>query len=297
LAALIFSFTSTSSHEAIGMKKLINSIAGPIAAALLFVTSVLPSYAATTAFVSGAGNDANPCTLAQPCRSIGHALGFVAGNGGVISCLDAGPYTEGFSINLSYTVDCRGVVYTSTNFNGFAFSLSQTNNNSHQLVVFRNVIFDGAAGGGGAVQIGGGARVVFENCTFQNFTASPGFAVLFAPTAAGAHLTITDSVFANNGVTGSGGSIIIQPNGGGGTASVVIERTQVASSTYGIYASGTNGTVLVETASGPSLEVRLHLLLSTTAHRSETAAVVLMRKVPVPMCRSETRQWLGMRRA
>ena len=69
---------------------------------------------------------------------------------------------------------------------------------------------------------------------------------MFAPTAAGAHLTITDSVFTHNGMAGSGGGIIVQP-AAGITAGVVIERTQLASNTYGIIANGfASGTALVE---------------------------------------------------
>jgi hypothetical protein len=216
------------------MKKLIGLVACLVAAALLSVASILPSYATpTTAFVSGSGNDGNPCTPAQPCRTIFHALGI----GGVVSCLDDGPYTEGFSVNFSYTLDCRGVVYP--NGSGFAIGVQ-----AGAVVTFRHVIFDGAAGGGGAVQIQGG-RVVFENCTFQNFTASPGMAVQFAPTAGPTHLTITDSVFTHNGTASGGGGIVIQPSGGV-NAGAVIERTQVANNTYGIVANGSSGTVLAE---------------------------------------------------
>jgi hypothetical protein len=219
------------------MKKPVNPVAGLVAAALLCVASGSPSYAATTAFVSGAGLDANPCTLGSPCRSIGHALS-VAGNGATLICLDAGPYTESISTNLSFTLDCRGVVYTSGG--GFTVSI----NTGSAVVTFRHVIFDGAAGGSTAVQMLGG-RVVFENCTLQNFTASPGEAILFAPSFAGAHLTVTDSVFAHNGVAAGGGGIVVQPSGGV-TTGVVIERTQVTGHTYGIVANGTGGSALVE---------------------------------------------------
>jgi Right handed beta helix region len=220
------------------MKKLINLIAGPVAAALLCVASGSPSYASTTLFVSGGGSDANPCTLAQPCRTIGFALG-QAGYGGTVSCLDAGPYTESFVSGRPFTLDCRGVVYPSGG--GFAVSIAS----SGPRVTIRNVIFDGAIGGGGAVQITGG-RVVFENCTFQNFTASPGQAVDFAPTFAGAQLTITDSLFSNNGLGTSGGGIIIQPSGSD-SAYAVIERTTVENNTYGIFANntGSTGTILL----------------------------------------------------
>jgi hypothetical protein len=223
------------------MKKLINLVAGLLAAALLCIAPVSPSYAipvGVTAYISGGGSDANACTLSAPCKSVAHAL-TVAGSGGTVTCLDAGPYTESFGTNLSYTLDCRGVVNVGSS--GFAITVAS----SHPIVTFRHVIFDGAAGGGGAVQINGG-RVIFENCTFQNFFASPGEAVLFSPTAAGAHLTITDSVFANNGIAGSGGGIYVEP-AAGITAGATIERTQVTGNTYGIVANGFgSGTALVE---------------------------------------------------
>jgi hypothetical protein len=215
------------------MKKLLNMVAGSVAAALLCVASVSPSCAQTTVFISGGGSDGNPCTPPQPCRSISHAVSVAAGNGGTVSCLDAGPYTGTFTTTLSFTLDCRGVVYALA-----SYPIALTSNNS--VVTFRHVIFDGAGGGGGssAVEISGG-KVVFEDCTFQNFTFGQGEAVLFTPTAS-AHLTITDSVFANNGIAGSGGGIIIQASAGV-TASAVIERTQVTGNTYGIAASATSG--------------------------------------------------------
>jgi hypothetical protein len=221
------------------MKKLVNMVGGLVAAALLCVASVSRSYAApTTAFVSGGGSDANPCTVALPCRNIFNAIA-AAGNGGVVSCLDAGPYTEAFALSYSFTFDCRGVVYA--NGGTFAYYVSAP------VVTFRNVIFDGAQGGVGAVQITGG-RVIFENCTFQNFTASPGIGVQFAPASGGAHLTITDSVFTHNGTASGGGGILIQPSGGF-NATAVIERTQIAANTYGIVAIGSGGPTLVEVRS------------------------------------------------
>jgi hypothetical protein len=223
------------------MKMLINLVAGPVAAALLCVASVSPSHAQTTAYVSGKGLDTNACTLSAPCRTAGHAL-TVAGDGGTISCLDAGPYFEGVGSNFSFTLDCRGVVYE-----GLVFSnIISTTGGSSQHVTIRHVIFDGALGGV-AVQIGAGTgNVVVENCTFQNFTAPPGVAIQFSPQLADAHLTITDSVFTNNGTGTGGGGVIIQPSGARAKATAVIERTQVTGNTYGIVANGSNGTALVD---------------------------------------------------
>ena len=174
--------------------------------------------------------------LLQPCNSIERAVGF-AGNGGTVTCLDAGPYRESFGTASFLHVGLPGRCIRKRR--QFYYLRLQW-----YVVTFRNVIFDGAAGGTRAVQISGG-EAVFENCTFQNFTQSPGEAVQFAPSFAGAHLTITDSVFANNGVAAGGGGIIIQPSAGV-TAGAVIERTQVTGNTYGIVANGSAGSALVE---------------------------------------------------
>ena len=218
------------------MKKLINLVASLAAAALLCAASVSPSHAQTTVYISGGGSDSNACTLSSPCRTTSHAYG-VAGNGGTISCLDAGPYTELFDTTASFTLDCRGVVYVAASNYAFTFE-------NGTVVTIRNVIFDGSAGGVGAVRINGG-KVVFENCTFQNFTAGTGLGVWFVPNAAGAHLTVTDSLFANNSGGGVGGGIIIQPFAGV-TAGAVIERTQFMGNNIGIGANGATGTALVE---------------------------------------------------
>jgi hypothetical protein len=253
------------------MKKLINLVAGPIAAALLCVASVSPSHAAaTTAFVSGNGNNSNACTVAAPCRDIFVAV-TVAGNGGTVSCLDAGPYTTGIvSSGGSFTLDCRGVVSIGS-VTSYVFTDHGT---AGQLVTIRHVTFDGLAGGIGAAQMTGGGTAVFEDCTFQNFTASPGVAMQFAPTTAGAQLIIKDSVFANNGAGGGvGEAIFIVPNGG--SAKVVIERTQIVSNTSGIIANGSGGLVLAEikdsTISGNAVDG----IIAVTA--GPTASIVVKR--------------------
>jgi hypothetical protein len=224
------------------MKKVLCLVATLAAAALSCMVSVSPSYATpTTAYVAGGGSDANACTVAAPCRSIGHALS-AAGAGSTINCLDVGPYTEAVASGFSYTVDCKGVVYTGAGT--CAFSVASANPNP--VITFRNITFEGATTTGCAVQIGGGS-VIFEHCTFQNFTASPGNAVQFEPNAvgAGAYLIVRDSLFTNNGTGSGGGGIIIQPSAAV-KAGAVIERTEVSNNTYGIYASGYNGgTVLV----------------------------------------------------
>src|SRR5262245_59709924 len=58
-------------------------------------------------FISGTGNDANPCSQIQPCRSFDGALGKTV-TGGEIHCLDSAFYTGLTVITKSITFDCAG---------------------------------------------------------------------------------------------------------------------------------------------------------------------------------------------
>jgi hypothetical protein len=73
------------------------------------------------------------------------------------------------------------------------------------------------------VRMDGGATLIIENCKFQNIADSNFIAVQFIPNSPAAQLIIRDSVFASNGVGGSGGGLQVAPQAGG-SASVVLER-------------------------------------------------------------------------
>jgi hypothetical protein len=56
---------------------------------LIAFVQVLPASALQpVAYVSSTGNDANPCTAAQPCASFSAAIGSLE-NGGQINCINA----------------------------------------------------------------------------------------------------------------------------------------------------------------------------------------------------------------
>jgi nitrous oxidase accessory protein NosD len=68
-----------------------------------------PAAADSSLFVSASsGSDANPCTAAQPCKTIGHAVG-VASPGSTIS-VAAGNYTEEVVVSKSLTLLGYGAV-------------------------------------------------------------------------------------------------------------------------------------------------------------------------------------------
>jgi hypothetical protein len=87
---------------------------------LVLVALALPSSAfgqATRTWVSGVGDDANPCSRTAPCKTFAGAISKTA-NGGEINCLDPGGF-GGVTITKSLTIKCHytegGVLVSGTN--------------------------------------------------------------------------------------------------------------------------------------------------------------------------------------
>ncbi|MEA2350345.1 MAG: hypothetical protein QOG86_1286, partial [Thermoleophilaceae bacterium] len=76
--------------------------------AIALVALAIPSSAlgqATRTWVSGVGDDANPCSRTAPCKTFAGAISKTAA-GGEINCLDPGGF-GGLTINKSLTVKCQ----------------------------------------------------------------------------------------------------------------------------------------------------------------------------------------------
>src|ERR671920_930961 len=75
---------------------------------LALLALVVPSAAfgqATRTWVSGVGDDVNPCSRTAPCKTFAGAISKTA-NGGEINCLDPGGF-GGVTITKSLTIKCH----------------------------------------------------------------------------------------------------------------------------------------------------------------------------------------------
>src|SRR5690242_9366459 len=73
---------------------------------VLTLSAVVPAQAqASRTWVSGVGDDANPCSRTAPCLTFAGAISKTAVNG-EINCLDAGGVGT-VTITKSITIDCR----------------------------------------------------------------------------------------------------------------------------------------------------------------------------------------------
>ncbi len=150
---------------------------------------------ATRTWVSGVGDDANPCSRTAPCKTFAGAISKTAA-GGEIDALDPGGY-GGVTITKAITIDGGGGQVASILVSGTNGINVQAGVND--VVTLRNLRINGVEGtpsGGlnGIRYLSGGALHV-ENCYIFGFTGD-GINVATSSVAA---LFVTDTFLTNNG--------------------------------------------------------------------------------------------------
>jgi len=132
------------------MKTLRFSLHLSVVALVVLVFSSVASAQATRTWVSGVGDDANPCSRTAPCKTWAGAISKTAA-GGEIDCLDPGGF-GGVTITKSITIDCDttgwgGSVVAGTN--GIVISAQATD-----IVTLRALHLNGLCAAPGAVNCG-----------------------------------------------------------------------------------------------------------------------------------------------
>ena len=138
------------------------------AAALGLAFASAPANAqATRTWVSGVGDDANPCSRTAPCKTFPGAISKTAANG-EIDCLDPGGFGQ-VTITKSITIDCGGVTggILSSLVNGVI-----VNAGVNDRIVLRNLNINGVGNGSTGVRFLGGLHLTLENVRIQGSTPS-----------------------------------------------------------------------------------------------------------------------------
>jgi hypothetical protein len=151
-----------------------------------------PSYAsaqATRTWVSGVGDDVNPCSRTAPCKTFAGAISKTA-VGGEIDCLDPGGF-GGVTITKSLTIDCAGVVGSAL-FAGASSGISV--NGTDIVVTLRNLQINGAGTGLVGIRFVNGKRLVIENVLVSQ-AAQTG--ILVNSMAGSGHVVINNSQIIN----------------------------------------------------------------------------------------------------
>jgi hypothetical protein len=138
-----------------------------IAAVVVFALASLAQAQATRTWVSGVGDDANPCSRTAPCKTFAGAISKTAARG-EISVLDPGGFgaiTITKAITLNGDATTAGVLASGTN--GVI-----VNAGSSDVVILRNLSINGGGTGLNGIRYLAGGQLVVENCTIYGFTQS-----------------------------------------------------------------------------------------------------------------------------
>ena len=204
------------------------------------IFSAAPAQAqATRTWVSGVGDDANPCSRTAPCKTFAGAISKSAA-GGEINCLDPGGF-GGVTITKALSIVCQytegGVLSAGAGVNGVIVNAGV---NDH--VYLRGIDFHGAGSAQNAIRFLAGASLTVEDCVIRSYNATNGLGISFLPSGA-SRLNLSNVTINNNGASGTGGGVLIQPTGAGGSARVSMNNVRITSNfNNGLFVNTTGAT-------------------------------------------------------
>src|SRR3954468_1738663 len=203
----------------------------PALALIALALPVSASAQATRTWVSGVGDDANPCSRTAPCKTFAGAISKTA-NGGEINCLDPGGF-GGVTIGKSLTIKCHytegGVLVSGTN----AIVVNATNTDK---VTLRGLDINGIGVGAptslSGVKVLNAARVNIYGNEIYRFQAG----VVVVPSPASAN--VTRVVLRDNHIHDNGIGVISAPGNANVTAvSTTLRHNDIQDNTCGVVAS------------------------------------------------------------
>src|SRR5467141_2490573 len=180
-------------------------------ALLMLAFTSVASAQATRTWVSGVGDDANPCSRTAPCKTFAGAISKTA-PGGIINCLDPGGFGA-ITITKSITLDCTNVPVA-----GVAGVNITTGGIT---VILRGLDIEGTIGGGAnGINVTAGAVAKVEHFRISQFQPATAHGIRFAPTGGSGTLIVSDTEIFQNGV-----GILVSPDANG--ALVSLQRVQM----------------------------------------------------------------------
>ena len=201
-----------------------------------------PAHAqATRTWVSGVGDDANPCSRTAPCKTFAGAISKTAA-GGEINVLDPGGFGA-VTITKSITIRSdhveAGVLVSGTN------AIIVNVPNAADRVTLEGLDIEGLGTGLDGVKIIGLGKTIINNCSIRGFTGNGVNLV----GAAGARVVVQDSL-----IHGNAGGLNVAGAGGTANTGILIRTTIDNNSAFSTSVTAPsalvlNGSMLIGSAS------------------------------------------------
>ncbi len=150
-----------------------------VLASLTFCLLAAPEAAhaqASRTWVSGVGDDANPCSRTAPCKTFAGAISKTLA-AGEINCLDPGGFGA-VTITKSIAIVCDpmsngGVLVSGTN------GINITDGGANTIVVYLSGLdFEGIGSGLSGISFTSGAALHVKNCLIRGFQAGSATGIL-----------------------------------------------------------------------------------------------------------------------
>jgi len=187
-------------------------------------TTVMYGQASRT-WVSGVGDDANPCSRTAPCKTFAGAISKTAA-GGEIDALDPAGYGA-VTITKAITIDGGGGQVASVLVSGTNGIVVQAG--PSDVVILRNLRINGIGTGINGIRFLSGKDLNVEDCYIFGFTTNAVDIALNQATQASVH--VFHSVMKNNGGVGVRATNAVSPS-----VKVAIDFTEIALDNIGVEA-------------------------------------------------------------
>jgi hypothetical protein len=216
------------------------------------------SAQATRTWVSGVGDDANPCSRTAPCKTFAGAISKTA-TAGEIECLDPGGFgaltiTKSITLNCAYNVGRGGVLVSGTN------GIVVAGGTQVQLI---GLDIDGITTGLSGVLVNAtGVNVMIQDCVIYEFQPAPNASPGPPGQGNGIYVTgqnsrvyVQNSIIRNNSI-----GVAVYPSAGSTTVvldHVYLDNNTTAVPGYANLSVGTGGTVILTNSTittGPGIQ-------------------------------------------
>ena len=207
------------------MHKSITGFRGLVVVSITLAIPLLVRADSNRTWVSGAGDDANNCSRATPCKTFQGALSQTS-VGGEINCVDSGGFGTVF-INKSITIDGTGcfAAILSPSTNGITINISAPADAS-KTVRLRGLSINGIVTGINGIIVHAARRVFIENTVIDGFV-NHGILV----DTPDANVFVKDTTIRNVAKNG----IDVEPSGDGAVTAVWIDRASLLNNFIGLF--------------------------------------------------------------
>ena len=201
-------------------------------ATFIFAVASLAQAQASRTWVSGVGDDANPCSRTAPCKTWAGAISKTAACG-EIDALDPGGFGA-VTITKSITLDGTGTFASilASLVNGIVINAASTD-----VITIRGLSIDGFCNGINGINVLQAKTVNVEDCVIFRFSTGNGITV---NETNGCNLNVRNTVIRDNTLDG------INTTSSSGFVTVTLDRVSLIGNGNGLHArSGTKATARV----------------------------------------------------